>query len=66
MIQGPVGVGDGGRSSTSPHVKLSGVEETSAHKTDRYSCICRAHTGWRPRTMVSMREEGFLSNVGEK
>lgn len=25
-----------------------------------------SHTGWRPRTMVSMREEGFLSNVGEK
>ena len=50
------------------HVSSShlGVEETSAHKTDRYSCMCRAHTGWRPRTMVSVREEGFLSNVGEK
>lgn len=78
MFPGEQGLGGGrkgflwgwgmGVEAAQVHVSSShlGVEETSAHKTDRYSCMCRAHTGWRPRTMVSVREEGFLSNVGEK
>ena len=43
-----------------------GVEETSVRRTHRYFCMCGAHTGWRQRTVVSMRGEGFLSNVGEQ
>ena len=38
-----------------------GVEETSVRRTHRYFCMCGAHTGWRQRTVVSMRGEGFLS-----